>query len=50
MIVENAAAQHIPATRVFDAGIDGLIINLANGSTPEVVTAAGEALRPLLAR
>jgi F420-dependent oxidoreductase-like protein len=37
-------------TKVFDAGIDGLIINLANGSAPGAVTAAGEALRPLLAR
>ena len=37
-------------TRVFDAGVDGLIINLPNGSTPGVVTAAAEALRPLLQR
>lgn len=36
-------------TRVVDAGVDGLIINLPNGSTPGAVTAAAEALRPVMA-
>ena len=33
---------------MLDAGIDGVIINLPNGHTPGVITAAAEALRPLL--
>jgi F420-dependent oxidoreductase-like protein len=36
-------------TRVFDAGIDGLIINLPNTSTPGAVAAVAEALRPVIA-
>lgn len=43
---------HIAAqvqSRVLDAGVDSLIINLAaHGHTPGVITTAGEALRPLL--
>jgi alkanesulfonate monooxygenase SsuD/methylene tetrahydromethanopterin reductase-like flavin-dependent oxidoreductase (luciferase family) len=35
-------------TNVFDAGIDGVIINMPI-YTPGVITAAGEALRPLVA-
>lgn len=35
-------------TRVFGAGVDGLIINLPNGSAPGAVTAAVEALRPVV--
>ncbi|CAM4451108.1 F420-dependent glucose-6-phosphate dehydrogenase [Mycobacterium basiliense] len=36
-------------TKVLDAGVDGVIINLAaHGYTPGVITTAAEALRPLL--
>jgi hypothetical protein len=35
-------------TRVFGAGVDGLIINLPNGSAPGAVTAAAEASRPVV--
>jgi len=36
--------------RVLDAGVDGVIVNLpTHGYTPGVVTAVGEALRPLVA-
>lgn len=35
--------------KVLDAGVDGLIINLApHGYLPGVITTAAEALRPLL--
>jgi alkanesulfonate monooxygenase SsuD/methylene tetrahydromethanopterin reductase-like flavin-dependent oxidoreductase (luciferase family) len=33
--------------KVFDAGVEGLIINMP-AYTPGVITAAGEALRPLV--
>ncbi|QUR67610.1 LLM class F420-dependent oxidoreductase [Mycobacterium spongiae] len=42
-------AEQVQA-KVLDAGIDGLIINLAaHGYTPGIITTAAEALRPLLA-
>jgi hypothetical protein len=35
--------------RVLDAGVDGVIINLpTHGYTPGVITAVGEALKPLV--
>jgi alkanesulfonate monooxygenase SsuD/methylene tetrahydromethanopterin reductase-like flavin-dependent oxidoreductase (luciferase family) len=34
--------------KILDVGVGGLIINLPNGHTPGVITAAAEALSPLL--
>lgn len=50
MVVGSPAqiADQIQA-KVLDAGVDGLIINLApHGYLPGVITTAAEALRPLL--
>lgn len=45
--IEQVAEQI--KSRVLDAGIDGVIVNLpTHGYTPGVVSAVGEALRPLL--